>query len=240
MKTLVLIALISISTCVQVAAQSKRSALFDFRTRTRNNPPRITAATSKKVLDALFPKYLSEPRYCKADVETSGAEDYLAAMRKAGQVVPSILDQASGAFTAPGENQIAYVISVGECEASHADNFGSKRLAIFSGNKLVLNEDLNFKSGILKTIDLDANGINELLLLGGDMHQGILVGVGFSSPFRRLLPQPLNEFFNQLCVSRLWRNFQKELQLVGSFLISLELIEKQRQLPVRIGIFRCG
>ncbi len=175
MKTLVSIVLISLCACIPIAAQSTRAKLFDFRTQTRNNPPRITAASSKQVLDAVFRKYLSDPRYCKADVETSGAEDYLAAMRKAGQFVPSILDTASGSFTAAGEKQIAYVISVGECDASHADNFGSKRLAVFSGNKLVLDVDLNFKSGILKKTDLDANGVDELLLLGGDMHQGILV-----------------------------------------------------------------
>ena len=175
MKTLVSIAVISICACIHVAAQSNRATLFDFRTQTRNNPPRITGATSKQVLDAVFPKYLSDPRYCKAEVETSGAEDYLAAMRKAGQIVPSILDLATGSFTAAGKNQIAYVIFVGECDASHADNFGSKRLAIFAGNQLVLDVDLNFKSGILKKTDLDGNGVAELLLLGGDMNQGILV-----------------------------------------------------------------
>ncbi len=175
MKTLLSITLISLCACIQVAAQSNRETLFDFRTQTRNNPPRITAATNKQVLDAVFRKYLSDARYCKADVEASGAEDYLAAMRRAGQVVPSILDVATGSFTAAGEKQIAYVISVGECDASHADNFGSKRLAIFSGNKLVFDADLDFKSGILKKTDLDANGVEELLLLGGDMNQGILV-----------------------------------------------------------------
>ncbi len=172
--TLISIILISLCACTQVAAQS-RATLFDFRSQGRNNPPRITAAASKRVLDAVFRKYLSDARYCEADVETSGAENYLAAMRKAGEIVPSIIDLATGSFTAAGENQIAYVISVGECDASHADNFGSKRLAIFSGNKLVLDVDLDFKSNILKKTDLDANGFDELLLLGGDMHQGILV-----------------------------------------------------------------
>jgi hypothetical protein len=175
MKTLISIVLISLSACIQVAAQSNRARLFDFRTQTRNNPPRITAATSKQVLDSVFPKYLNDARFCRDDVEMVGAEDYLSAMRQIGQIVPSIIDLAKGSFTAPGENQVAYVISVGECDASHADNFGSKRLAIFSGNKLVLNADLDFKSGILKKTDLDANGVDELLLLGGDMHQGILV-----------------------------------------------------------------
>jgi hypothetical protein len=96
-------------------------------------------------------------------------------MRKAGQIVPSIFDMATGSFTAAGQDQVAYLISVGECNASHADNFGSKRLAIFAGNKLVLDLDVNFKSGILKKTDLNLDGVDELLLLGGDMHQGILI-----------------------------------------------------------------
>ena len=60
--------------------------VFDFRAQTRNNPPRITAATSKQVLDAVFRKYLRTRVTVRTDVETSGAEDYLAAMRKAGKL----------------------------------------------------------------------------------------------------------------------------------------------------------
>lgn len=204
MKTLVAIVLISICACIQVAAQPNRAKLFDFRTATRNNPPRITAATNKRVLDAVFGKYLSDARYCKEDVETAGAGDYLAAMRNAGQVVPSILDLATGSFTAAGENQIAYVISVGECDASHADNFGSKRLAVFTGNKLVLNVDLDFKSSILKKTDLDANGVDELLLLGGDMHQGILVETAALVEVRNMklaVVQDFQKVFEDSCAS---------------------------------------
>lgn len=204
MKTLIFIALISSSVCVQVAAQSNRSMLFDFRTPTRNNPPRITATASKRVLGAVFPKYLSDARDCKEDVDVSGAENYLAGMRKAGQIVPQILDLATGSFTGPGENQIAYVIFVGECNASHADNFGSKRLAIFSGNKLVLNEDLDFKSGILKKTDLDANGVDELLLLGGDMNQGILIEIAALVTVRNrkvVVVQDFKTVFENSCAS---------------------------------------
>lgn len=174
MKNLIAAVLISLFVCTSVAAQAKRAKLFDFRLETRSNPPRITAAMSRKVLSAVFPKYLSDSRYCKEDVDTAGAEDYLAGMRKAGQIVPAILDTVTGSFTAAGQDQVAYLISVGECNASHADNFGSKRLAIFSGNRLVMNADAEFMSGILKKTDLDMNGIDELLMSVSDMHQGIL------------------------------------------------------------------
>ena len=175
MKNLTAVAVVLILVCTQLAAQSGRQKLFDFRQATRNNPPRTTAALSRKILSTVFPKYLNDEAKCKEDVDTSGSEDYLAAMRRAGQIVPSILDVATGSFTAAGQNQLAYLISVGECNASHADNFGSKRVAVFAGNKLVLDLDVNFKSGILKKTDLNLNGVDELLLLGGDMHQGILI-----------------------------------------------------------------
>lgn len=174
MKNFIVAVLISIFVCTSVAAQANRTKLFDFRLETRNNPPRITAATSRRVLNAVFPKYLSDSRYCKEDVDTAGAEDYLAAMRKAGQIVPAIFDTVTGSFTAAGQEQVAYLISVGECNASHADNFGSKRLAIFSGNRLVMNADAEFMSSILKKTDLDVNGMDELLMSTSDMHQGIL------------------------------------------------------------------
>jgi hypothetical protein len=204
MKTLVSIALISLCACIQVAAQANRTTLFDFRTQTRNNPPRITAATSKQVLDAVFRKYLSDARYCREDVEMVGTEEYLGAMREIGEIVPSIIDLATGSFTSAGQNQIAYVISVGECNASHADNFGSKRLAIFSGNKLVLNTDIDFKSGILKKTDLDSNGVDELLLLGGDMHQGILVETAALVEVRNrklIVVQDFQKVFEDSCAS---------------------------------------
>lgn len=203
MKDLTAIAVFLVLVCTQIAAQS-RQKLFDFRQAARNNPPRITAAMSRKVLSAVFPKYLNDEAECKEDVDTSGSEDYLAAMRKAGQIVPSILDVATGSFTAAGQNQIAYLISVGECHASHADNFGSKRLAIFAGNKLVLDLDLNFKSGILKKTDLNLNGVDELLMLGGDMHQGILVETAALSELqggKLVVLQDFEKVFEDSCAS---------------------------------------
>ena len=204
MKTLISIILLSIFACSQVAAQADREKLFDFRSETRNNPPRITAAANKKFLSAIFPKYLSDARYCNEDVDTSGADDYLAAMRKAGQIVPAIIDLATGSFTAAGEDQMALIISVGECNASHADNFGSKRVAIFTGNRLVLDADLDFKSGILKKTDFDANGVAELLLLGGDMNQGILIETAALVTVRNrkvVVVQDFKKVFEDSCAS---------------------------------------
>ena len=175
MKRLIELTLLVCSACLPVMAQDSRPKLFDFREEARNNPPRITSAQSRKVLRTLFPKYLTDARSCKEQLDLSGSDDYLAQMRKAGQIVPSIIDLAIGSFTGPRLNQVAYIISVGECNASHADNFGSKRLAIFTGDKLELNVDVEFKNAILRKTDLDINGTDELFLAGGDMNQGIVI-----------------------------------------------------------------
>jgi hypothetical protein len=89
-------------------------------------------------------------------------------------MVPSITDVVQGSFTAAGQTQTAYIISVSECFASHADNFGSQRIAIFSGPTLITDLDLDFKSNVLRKTDLDGDGINELLMSSGYMNQGIL------------------------------------------------------------------
>jgi hypothetical protein len=89
-------------------------------------------------------------------------------------MVPSVTDVVQGSSTAAGQTQTAYIISVSECFASHADNFGSQRIAIFSGPTLITDVDLDFKSNVLRKTDLDGDGINELLMSSGYMNQGIL------------------------------------------------------------------
>jgi hypothetical protein len=126
------------------------------------------------VLSKIFRRYLSDESKCNPQFDASGSADPLKAARNAGQMVPSIVDMASGSFTAPLQTQTAYVISVSECNASHEDNFGTTRIAIFSGPQLVADVDADFKSSIVRRTDLDGDGMDELLMLSGDMHQGTL------------------------------------------------------------------
>jgi hypothetical protein len=97
----------------------------------------------------------------------------------------------TGSFTAAGQTQTLYVISVSECNASHADNFGTKRVAIFSGQQLVADVDSDFMVTILKKTDLNSDGIDELLMVSGDMAQGTLtemaVLVSFQNGRRRVI-----------------------------------------------------
>jgi hypothetical protein len=169
------------------------STFFDFRTETNTRAPRIPLKTRRRVLAEVFPKYLADARDCSQEIN-SETDDYLSAARQSGQIVPSVTDVTTGSFTAPGLTQAAYLISVGECNAVHADNWGTKRIAIFMGDKLVADVDVNFKSRILKKTDLDSDGVDELLMSGGDMNQGIVVETAALFEFRGGRPHVLQDF----------------------------------------------
>ena len=153
--------------------QPPRQVLYDFRIENVRRLQKISPAIQRDVLSKVFRRYLTDPNRCKAEFDAG--EDYLAGARRAGQIVPDVAQMVNGSFTAAGQSETAYLIFVNECNASHADNYGTKRLAIFSGSRLVADLDLDFKSGIVLTTDLDKDGINELLMTSGDMHQGEMV-----------------------------------------------------------------
>jgi hypothetical protein len=172
MKTIFFILAITSSVIAQRPSAPKGELLFDFRKDKPANAIRISAATQRSVLSKVFRRYLTDQDKCRSDFAGSDSNDYLAAARKAGQIVPSIIDMTTGSFTAAGQTQTAYVISVSECNASHADNFGTKRIAIFSGQQLVADMDADFMSAIMRKTDLDGNGIDELLMISYDIAQG--------------------------------------------------------------------
>lgn len=163
--------------------QKGRQVLFDFRKDRAASPAKITPANERMVLSRVFRRYMTDPDKCNRDFNAS-SEDYLAAARAAGQIVPSITDMATGSFTAPGQTQTAYVIWVGECNASHAENFGSKRVAIFSGQQLIANVDVDFHNSIVRKTDLNSDGIDELLMTTGDMAQGTVIEMASLIEFR--------------------------------------------------------
>lgn len=169
-----------------------RNVLVDFRKDTPLNSAVTTAATQRRVLSKVFPRYLTDENNCNRQFDPAG-EDYLVAARKAGQIVPSIVDSAKGSFTGKAKTEIAYVISVSECGASHADNYGSKRIAIFDGDRLVADIDADFKSNIVRKTDLDANGVEELLMVTGDMAQGTLIEIGALLSFENSKLQVLQD-----------------------------------------------
>jgi hypothetical protein len=190
----VLLLLLAITIAQNPAIQKDRQVLFDFRVDHDTAPHKIAPATERMVLSKVFRKYHTDSNRCNSQFDASEGSDPLAAARKAGQIVPSIVDIETGSFTAPGQNQTAYVISVSECNASHADNFGTKRVAIFSGQQLVADVDADFASTILKKTDLNSDGINELLMTTGDMAQGTLTEMGTLVSFQNGRRRVLQDF----------------------------------------------
>ena len=175
------------------AMQKGKQLLFDFRQERTGKTPRITAATQRMVLSKVFRRYLSDSNKCTQDF-AGGGDDYLGAARKAGQIAPLVSESVTGSFTAPGQTQTAYVIYTNECGATHADNYGSKRLAIFSGQQLVADVDTDFKSQIVRKTDLNSDGIDELLMTSGDMAQGTLIEMAALVEFKNGRMRVIEEF----------------------------------------------
>lgn len=187
MKKIIIVIVLAVAAVSSLAAWQTRGrqgnrrggpqVLYDFRKQARDSSPKLAPSAERRILSTVFNSYLKSADECKSVEGPLVDDDYLAAARKAGQIVPDVVSMATGSFTAAGERQTAYIISVSECNASHADNYGTKRLAVFSGDKLVADVDTDFKREILRTTDLNGDGVNELLISGGDMNQGISVGV---------------------------------------------------------------
>lgn len=205
MKTIfLLLAFISYAAAQNPTMQKGRQVLLDFREDRKIPDVRIPAATQRNVLSKLFRRYLTDENRCNPAVDTSKGADPLAEARKAGQIVPSIADMATGSFTAAGQTQTLYVISVSECNATHADNFGTKRVAIFSGQQLVADVDADFTNNIVLKTDLNSDGIDELLMTTGDMAQGTLIEmatlVSFQGARRRVI-QDFGSVVEDSCAS---------------------------------------
>lgn len=192
MKTIPLILFILAFTSSEIVAQmqtpsqakTQKRILFDFRVQRTSAPAKISSATVRNVLSKVFRKYLNDESQCNPEFNASSDTDPLKAARNAGQIVPSIFDVATGSFTSPGRQETAYVISVSECNASHADNFGTKRVAIFAGQQLIADVDADFKGSIARKMDLNGDGMEELLMTSGDMHQGVLTEMGVLVDFQ--------------------------------------------------------
>jgi hypothetical protein len=175
MKTILFLMLMtSVTLAQQPALKKERQVLKDFRAETNTATSKIPAATQRAVLSKVFRRYLTDESKCNSQFDASGSADALTAARKAGEIVPSIVDMATGSFSGAGKTETLYVIFVGECYASHADNFGTRRAAIFSGQKLVADVDVDFKDTIERKTDLNSDGVDELLMTSGYTNQGTL------------------------------------------------------------------
>lgn len=207
MKTLfLLLAFVTCASAQSPALQKDRQVLLDFRIDRKLPEIKITPAMQRSVLSKAFRRYLTDSSRCNSEFVGNDGTDPLAAARKAGQIVPSIVDMTTGSFTGPAQTQTLYVISVSECNASHADNFGTKRIAIFSGSQFVADIDADFASSIVRKTDLNSDGIDELLMTTGDMSQGTITEmatlVSFQNARRRVI-QDFGSVVEDSCASEM-------------------------------------
>src|SRR5256885_8603993 len=194
MRILFLLFVASFAMAQSPALQRDRQIFADFRVDRPASSIKIPLTTQRTVLSKVFRRYLTDESKCSSQFDASDGADPLAAARKAGEIVPSIPDVVNGSFTAVGQTQTAYLISFSECNASHADNFGTKRIAIFSGQQLIADIDVDFKSSIIRKTDLDGDGVDELLMTTGDMNQGTEIEMGGLLEFRNGRMRVIEDF----------------------------------------------
>lgn len=226
MRIIFLLLVASLTFAQKPALQKDRQVLLDFRKDRTTPQPNIAPATQRNVLSKLFRRYLSDPGKCNSALAGTDSSDYLAAARKAGQIVPSIVGTATGSFTAPGQSQTLYVISVSECNASHADMFGTKRVAIFSGQQLVADIDVDFNESIERKTDLNSDGIDELLMSTSDMHQGNIDEVAALLSFQNGRLQVIHDFgpvVEDTCASTMPGSYSKASVLYISDVVPGEM-----------------
>lgn len=135
--------------------------LFDFRKQTFDDLPKIAAARKRAIIEAVYGK----------NGGGSGDDEV------------EINSVAHGSFTKISAKETAYMLQPGGARAVDPGSYEDVRLAVFSGDKLVAQfkaEECNF---ILRTVDADKDGKDELLLEGSVLQMGIsmdwakLVGV---------------------------------------------------------------
>lgn len=129
--------------------------------------PRGDRAGEQALLRRAFPRFLASADQCPVDA--GPAEKSF----REGLFVPTIVTRLTGAFSAPGASEEVLGVSAGECGATHAENFGSRRLLVMRGGQLVASA----ASAGLPTaaVDIDGDGRSELLIESGGTGQGVTV-----------------------------------------------------------------
>src|SRR4026209_1101139 len=107
---LILLVLVSPVVAQKPPLQTARQILIDFRKDRNTPPPKISAATQRMVLSKMFRRYLTDQSRCNSNFDAGNNSDYLAAARRAGEIVPSIYTVATGSFTAAGQQQTLYLV----------------------------------------------------------------------------------------------------------------------------------
>ena len=146
-----------------------KEVLFDSRAPDFSTDPPVLGLQEQA---AIFGAVFGPPRPLAAEdtsdeCEAGNYDQCLAADRFAGRIEPEVLARTSGSFTQVGTQQVAYLIAANEEHAADPNSYGTRRLAIFEGQHLILSFEVGDFQDMPKTFDLNRDGTSELLLTGG-------------------------------------------------------------------------
>ncbi len=156
---------------MSLALAAARDVLYDWRKHDPLPRPALDKAQEEKIIMAVARAHQE-----KAPQPAPTASPEASPQTEGGDLTPgSIWDRlqgemsdatvsavAEGSFTASGAKETAYIIDTHS--GSPADNDGPKYLAIFAGETYVADYPVPDLSLIVRTLDLNRDGVNELLL----------------------------------------------------------------------------
>lgn len=134
-----------------------------------NVSSKIDKDVQNKFLKRLFGTYLTDAKQCP---QTS---DDIDVALKRGQIVPSVVAVARGSFSGSGVDEKLYLVFIGECGATHAENFGRMMLVLTKDDDILAKDVIGGGSSMHSVLDLDRDGQNEFILISGFMNHGIMV-----------------------------------------------------------------
>jgi hypothetical protein len=128
-------------------------------------PQPASADLAAPLLAVLFPRSLPSVDRCPDQVASA------AQARAEGWLVPRVAHQASGSFSGPGLREQLVDVRVGECGATHAEGWGSRRLVLWADGRVRL--DVEAPGRLAGVVDLEGDGVSEILLENGGTAQGL-------------------------------------------------------------------
>jgi hypothetical protein len=147
----------------------------------------VSDAEANRVLTHIFPRFLKRYEDCSSDGWT---EPGLEGARSSGHFVPWVTAKAEGSFTRAGAHETVYDVMVRECGASHAESWGTRLFVVFDAGLVVARVSESGDARITRVVDVDADGRDEVVIVGGFSNQGWTTS---SALLARIEPTKLTE-----------------------------------------------
>jgi S1-C subfamily serine protease/tRNA A-37 threonylcarbamoyl transferase component Bud32 len=160
---------------MSLALAAAKDVLYDWRKHDPLPRPALDKAQEEKIIAAVAHAHQEKAPQPQPSASPEASPQAEGGAQHEGGGASSIWDKlqgemsnaavsavAEGSFTAAGAKETAYIIDTHS--GSAADNDGPKYLAIFAGETLVADYPVPNLSLVVRTFDLNRDGVNELLL----------------------------------------------------------------------------